>query len=77
MIDLTRLTAAVTAVAGIAAERDRYASAIVAAQADVDALTAALVAAVATPAEAVGVAAVSEALASTGTLTNGRVPFEG
>lgn len=62
MIDLSKLTEAVKAVAGIAAERDRAYAAIKSAQADVDALTASLLAAATSPAEAVGLAAVSAAL---------------
>lgn len=69
MIDLSKLTEAVKAVAGIAAQRDqavtdrdRAYAAIKSAQADVDALTASLLAAATSPAEAVGLAAVSAAL---------------
>lgn len=62
MIDLSKLTEAVKSVAGIAAERDRAYAAIKSAQADVDALTASLLAAATSPAEAVGLAAVSAAL---------------
>lgn len=62
MIDLSKLTEAVKSVAGIAAERDRAYAAIKSAQADVDALTASLRAAATSPAEAVGLAAVSAAL---------------
>lgn len=62
MIDLTKLTDAVKAVAGVAAERDRALAAIKSAQADVDTLTASLVAAATSPAGAVGIAAVAAAL---------------
>lgn len=62
MIDLSKLTEAVKSVAGIAADRDRAYAAIKSAQADVDALTASLLAAATSPAEAVGLAAVSAAL---------------
>jgi hypothetical protein len=69
MIDLTKLTDAVTKVAGVAqaaanarAEADAIKAALANAQADIDALAAQLIAAVDTPAEAVGLAAVAGAL---------------
>lgn len=63
MLDLSKLTDAVTAVAGIAAARDEAVKALVVAQADVDALTKTLLAAVNSPAGAVGLVAVAQALA--------------
>lgn len=62
MIDLSKLTEAVTAVAGIAAERDAAVTAVKDAQAGIDALTASLIAATTSPAGAVGIAAVAAAL---------------
>ena len=75
-LDLSKLTDAVTKVvalaashadvssqvATVAAERDAAFAAVTQAQADVDALTAKLLAAAGSPAEAAGLAAVSEAL---------------
>jgi hypothetical protein len=63
-LDLTKLTNAVSLVAGVAKRATDAEAALVAAQADVDALAAGLIAAVDTPAEAVGLAAVAEALAA-------------
>jgi hypothetical protein len=68
-LDLSKLTDAVAKVAAlaasvatVAAERDAAVQAVVQAQTDVDALTAQLLAAASTPAEAAGIAAVSAAL---------------
>lgn len=63
-LDLTKLSNAVYLVAGIANRASSAEAALVAAQADVDALAASLIAAVDTPAEAVGLAAVAAALAA-------------
>lgn len=76
MLNLTELTKAVSAVARVAAERDAATRAIKDAQTDIDSLTAALLAAVGSPAEAAGITAVAEALSAPGvTMTNGQVPF--
>jgi adenylate kinase len=64
MINLTELTKAVSAVAGVAAERDKLRKVIADTQADIDHLTAALLAAANSPAEAVGIAAVADAVAA-------------
>ncbi|MBR1173907.1 hypothetical protein JQ617_08075 [Bradyrhizobium sp. KB893862 SZCCT0404] len=61
-LDLTRLTDAVTKVAGIAAENASLKKDMNDAQTAVDALTASLIAATTSPAGAVGLAAVSAAL---------------
>jgi hypothetical protein len=70
MLDLTKLTDAVTKVAGVAqaaaaarAEADAVKVSLANAQADIDALAERLIAAVDTPAEAVGLAAVAAAVA--------------
>lgn len=69
MIDLSKLTDAVKAVAGIAADRDKAVQAVKDAQAGIDALTSALLAAASSPAEAVGIAAVSAALDTPATVS--------
>jgi hypothetical protein len=68
MLDLTKLTDAVTKVAGVAqaaaaarAEADAVKVSLANAQADIDVLAERLIAAVDTPAEAVGLAAVAAA----------------
>lgn len=61
-LDLSKLSDAVTQVAGVAKRAARAENDIREAQASVDTLTAALLAAVSTPAEAVGIAAVAAAL---------------
>ncbi|MBW7970966.1 hypothetical protein [Bradyrhizobium sp. BR 10289] len=67
-IDLSKLSEAVTKVASLASERDAAIkaskAAIASAQADIDQLADQLLAAVSSPAEAVGIAAVAEALAT-------------
>jgi hypothetical protein len=62
-LDLSKLSDAVTKVAGIAQANANLAADIAQAQKDVDALTASLIAATSSPAGAVGLAAVSAALA--------------
>lgn len=62
-LDLSKLTDAVTKVAGIAAERDALVADAKASQEAVDTLTASLIAATTSPAGAVGLAAVASALA--------------
>jgi hypothetical protein len=62
-LDLSKLSDAVKAVAGVAAENAALKADIAKAQGDVDALTVSLLAATTSPAEAVGVAAVAAALA--------------
>ena len=64
-LDLSKLSEAVTAVAGIAQENSQLKAEQVQAQKDVDALTASLIAATTSPAGAVGIAAVSAALVRT------------
>ena len=61
-LDLSKLSEAVTAVAGIAQENSQLKAEHAQAQKDVDALTASLIAATTSPAGAVGIAAVSAAL---------------
>jgi len=61
-LNLTELSKAVAAVAGIAAENAALKADMQEAQADVDALTASLIAASTSPAGAVGLAAVAAAL---------------
>lgn len=61
-LDLTKLTDAVSKVAGIAAENAQMRQDMQDAQASVDALAASLIAATTSPAGAVGLAAVSAAL---------------
>jgi len=63
-LDLSKLSEAVTAVAGIAQENSQLKAEHAQAQKDVDALTASLIAATTSPAGAVGIAAVSAALAA-------------
>jgi hypothetical protein len=63
-LDLSKLSEAVTTVAGIAQENSQLKAEHVQAQKDVDALTASLIAATTSPAGAVGIAAVSAALAA-------------
>jgi hypothetical protein len=62
-LNLTELSKAVSAVAGIAAERSALIADAKASQDAVDTLTASLLAATSSPAEAVGIAAVAAALA--------------
>lgn len=62
-LNLTELSKAVTAVAGIAAERNALLEDAKASQDAVDTLTASLLAATTSPAEAVGISAVAAALA--------------
>jgi hypothetical protein len=62
-LDLSKLTDAVTKVAGIAAANKALQDEHTAAQADIDKLTAALLDATTSPAAAVGIAAVAAALA--------------
>ena len=61
-LDLSKLSEAVTAVAGIAQENSQLKAEHAQAQKDVDALTASLIAATTSPAGAVGIAAVSATL---------------
>ena len=63
-LNLSKLTEAVTAVAGIAQMHAQLKADVEQAQKDVDTLTASLIAATTDPAGAVGLAAVSEALAA-------------
>ena len=61
-LDLSKLSEAVTAIAGIAQENTQLKAEQVQAQKDVDALTASLIAASTSPAGAVGLTAVAAAL---------------
>lgn len=63
-LDLTKLTEAVKAVAGVAAQNARLKQDQADAQVAVDALTASLIAATTSPAEAVGLAAVAAELSA-------------
>jgi hypothetical protein len=62
MLVLSKLSDAVSKVASVAAEALAARTAIAQAQSEIDALTASLIAAVGTPAEAAGIAAVADAL---------------
>ena len=61
-LDLSKLSEAVTAIAGIAQENSQLKAEQAQAQTEVDALTASLIAASTSPAGAVGIAAVAAAL---------------
>lgn len=61
-LDLSKLSQAVTSVAGVAQAHALLKAEMAQAQVDVDTLTASLLAAVTSPAEAVGIAAVAAAL---------------